>query len=95
MTTYNTRSHLKKGVTPFSLMFNRLPVTKMDRQYSLSPPPFDETVNSVVAKVNRTAELKRIKKQYDKKKRKSRADWAQESWCSGTCRSKDWGSRKS
>ncbi len=70
VTTYNTRSHLKTGGTPFSLMFNRLPVTKMDRQYSLSPPPFDETVNRVVAKVNKTAELKRIKKQYDKKKKK-------------------------
>ncbi|KAH9393220.1 hypothetical protein TYRP_022083 [Tyrophagus putrescentiae] len=45
VTTYKTRSHLTTGVTPFSLMFNRLPVMKMDRHYGLSPPPFDETVN--------------------------------------------------
>ncbi len=69
VTTYNTRSHLTTGVTPYSLMFNRLPVTKLDKQYNLEPPPFDETVNKGVAKVNKTAELKRIKKQYDKKKK--------------------------
>ena len=50
-------------------MFNRLPVTKLDRQFNLELPPFDETVNKGVAKVNKAAELKRIKKQYDKKKK--------------------------
>ena len=70
VSTYNTRSHLTTGVTPYSLMFNRLLVTRMDRLYNLSPPPFDETVNRMVAKMNRTAELKRIKKQYYKKKKK-------------------------
>ncbi|KAH9398026.1 hypothetical protein TYRP_019400 [Tyrophagus putrescentiae] len=70
---YNTRRHMTTGVTPYSLMYNREARTQLDNNYQLSRQPLDPVINRVAAAVNRKTEQCRMKKQYDRKRRRKTA----------------------
>ncbi|KAH9388415.1 hypothetical protein TYRP_023507 [Tyrophagus putrescentiae] len=70
---YNTRRHMTTGVTPYSLMYNREARTQLDNNYQLSRQPLDPVINRVAAAVNRKTEQCRMKKQYDKRRRRKTA----------------------
>ncbi|KAH9397676.1 hypothetical protein TYRP_004000 [Tyrophagus putrescentiae] len=65
--------HMTTGVTPYSLMYNREARTQLDNNYQLSRQPLDPVINRVAAAVNRKAEQCRMKKQYDKRRKRKTA----------------------
>ena len=65
---YNSRKHHTTGVTPDSLMFNREAKTKVDRLFNLDRIELDAEINTSIARINREAETKRIKRYYDRKR---------------------------
>ncbi|KAH9406657.1 hypothetical protein TYRP_013640 [Tyrophagus putrescentiae] len=65
--------HMTTGVTPYSLMYNREARTQLDNNYQLSRQPLDPVINRVAAAVNRKTEQCRMKKQYDKRRRRKTA----------------------
>jgi len=69
---YNSRRHLTTGVSPHSLFFGREARTKLDRVFQLERPCFDEEMNRTIARINRDAQMRQGKRQYDKKKKPAR-----------------------
>src|SRR5699024_4753857 len=66
---YNARKHHTTGVTPHSLMFNRKARTKVDRMFDLERTILDSEMNESIARINRVTETRRIKEQYDRKRK--------------------------